>query len=26
LPLRERAALSKGEKLQVVLESWLRPV
>ena len=25
LPLRERAALSKGEKLQVVLESWLRP-
>ena len=26
LPLRERAALSKGEKLQVVLGSWLRPV
>jgi phytoene synthase len=26
LPLHERAALSKGEKLQVVLESWLRPV
>jgi phytoene synthase len=26
LPLRERAALSRGEKLQVVLESWLRPV
>ena len=26
LPLRERAALSKREKLQVVLESWLRPV
>lgn len=25
LPLRERAALSKGEKLRVVLESWLRP-
>ncbi len=25
LPLRERAALSKGEKLQVVLGSWLRP-
>jgi len=25
LPLRERAALSKREKLQVVLESWLRP-
>lgn len=26
LPLRERAALSKREKLQVVLGSWLRPV
>jgi phytoene/squalene synthetase len=26
LPLRERAALSRGEKLQVVLKSWLRPV
>lgn len=26
LPLRERAALSKGEKLQVVIGSWLRPV
>lgn len=26
LPLRERAALSKREKLQVVLEAWLRPV
>ncbi|HKU66764.1 MAG TPA: presqualene diphosphate synthase HpnD [Candidatus Baltobacteraceae bacterium] len=26
LPLRERAALSKREKLQVVLNSWLRPV
>ncbi|HLI96537.1 MAG TPA: presqualene diphosphate synthase HpnD [Candidatus Baltobacteraceae bacterium] len=26
LPLRERAALSKGEKLQVVLGSWLFPV
>jgi phytoene synthase len=26
LPLRERAALSKGEKLRVVLGSWLRPV
>lgn len=26
LPLRERAALSKGEKLQVVLGSWLHPV
>lgn len=25
LPLRERAALSKREKLQVVLGSWLRP-
>jgi phytoene synthase len=25
LPLRERAALSKGEKLRVVLGSWLRP-
>lgn len=25
LPLRERAALSSGEKLQVVLGSWLRP-
>ncbi len=26
LPLRERAALSKGEKLRVVLGSWLFPV
>jgi phytoene synthase len=26
LPLRERAALSKREKLQVVVQSWLRPV
>jgi len=26
LPLRERAALSKREKLQVVLGAWLRPV
>jgi 15-cis-phytoene synthase len=26
LPLRERAALSKREKLQVVLGSWLKPV
>ena len=26
LPLHERAALSKREKLQVVLQSWLRPV
>lgn len=26
LPLRERAALSRREKLQVVLEAWLRPV
>jgi phytoene synthase len=26
LPLHERAALSKREKLQVVLEAWLRPV
>jgi phytoene synthase len=25
LPLRERAALSKGEKLRVVVASWLRP-
>lgn len=25
LPLRERAGLSKGEKLRVVLGSWLRP-
>lgn len=25
LPLRERAGLSKPEKLRVVLESWLRP-
>ncbi len=25
LPLRERAGLSKREKLRVVLESWLRP-
>jgi phytoene synthase len=25
LPLRERAALSKREKLQVVVQSWLRP-
>jgi phytoene synthase len=25
LPLRERAALSKSEKLRVVLGSWLRP-
>lgn len=25
LPLRERAALSKGEKLRVVLGSWLHP-
>lgn len=26
LPLRERASLSKGEKLRVVIGSWLRPV
>lgn len=26
LPLHERAALSRREKLQVVLQSWLRPV
>jgi phytoene synthase len=26
LPLRKRASLSKGEKLRVVLGSWLRPV
>jgi phytoene synthase len=26
LPLRERAALSRREKLQVVVQSWLRPV